>query len=198
VTGGEEGVLEEELHRLREQLVALSTQLRAETWSAHRRVNPFVENLFDWKEKGAFIGGVDVTVYDSATVIGDVTIGDHSWIGPFCLLDGTGGLEIGSYCSIATGAQLQTHDTVRWALSGGRLPYEYSPVRIGDRCFVGAQAIVTRGVNVGTGSVVGAGAVVTRDVPPGGIAIGVPARIVGTVAVEGDSVTLRLDSSGEG
>jgi acetyltransferase-like isoleucine patch superfamily enzyme len=195
---GTEVELEEELRVLRDRLVALNERLREHVWRTYRRVNPFVENLFDWKEKGAFGGGVDVTVYDSATLIGDVTIGDHSWVGPFCLLDGTGGLSIGRWCSIATGAQLQSHDTVRWAVSGGRLPYEYSPVRVEDRCFVGAHAVVTRGVTVGAGSVVGAGAVVTRDVPPGSIAVGVPAEIVGRVEIDGDLVTLRIDRAREG
>ena len=171
----------------------LNEQLRDRVRASHDRINPFAENLFGWKEKGAFVGGVDVTIYDSTTIIGDVVIGDHSWIGPFCMLDGTGGLRIGSYCSVATGAQLQTHDTVRWALSGGRLGYEYSPVTIEDHCFIGAQAVVTRGVTVGTQSVVAAGAVVTRDVPPRTIVAGVPAVSVGAVRLEGEDVRLEID-----
>jgi acetyltransferase-like isoleucine patch superfamily enzyme len=173
--------------------VRLNERLRDRVRSEHDRINPFAENLFAWKEKGAYAGGVDVTVYDSTTIIGDVVSGDHSWIGPFCMLDGTGGLRIGRYCSVAMGAQLQTHDTVKWALSGGRLAYEYSPVTIEDHCFIGAQAVVTRGVTVGTESVVAAGAVVTRDVPPRSIVAGVPAEIVGAVHLDGDEVRLEID-----
>ena len=111
------------------------------------------------------------------------------------MLDGTGGLRIGRYCSIATGAQVQTHDTVKWAISGGALGYEYSPVTIEDQCFIGAHAVVTRGVTVGTGTLVAAGAVVTRDVPAFSIVAGVPAKVVGRVHIDGDEV--RLEFEGE-
>ena len=42
---------------------------------------------------------------------------------------------------------------------------ERQPVVIGDRVFIGANAVVNMGVTIGDGAVVGAGAVVTRDVP---------------------------------
>jgi acetyltransferase-like isoleucine patch superfamily enzyme len=178
--------LDPDLRRLWDELRRLRSVLRDSTRSRYGRINPFDEDLFDWKEKGEFAGGKDVTIYDSATVVGEVRIGDHTWIGPFCSLDGTGGLTIGSYCSISSGTHLMTHDTVRWALSGGRQQYEYSPIRIGDHCFLGVNSVVTRGVSIGDRCVVGAGAVVTADLPPLSIAAGVPARMIGRVAVSED------------
>ena len=50
------------------------------------------------------------------------------------------------------------------------------PVRIGRDVFVGARAIVLKGVTIGDGAVVAAGAVVTRDVPAGAVVAGNPAR----------------------
>ena len=44
--------------------------------------------------------------------------------------------------------------------------------------WIGANAIVLRGVRVGTGSVIGAGAVVTKDVPEFAVVVGVPAKII--------------------
>lgn len=44
-----------------------------------------------------------------------------------------------------------------------------------DGVTVSAGAIVIGKVNLGAGSVIGAGAVVTKDVPPGSVAVGVPA-----------------------
>ena len=183
--------LDADLLQLWEQLLRLRSTLRDATRARYGRINPFDEDLFDWKEKGVFAGGKDVTIYDSATVVGDVTIGDHTWIGPFCSLDGTGGLTIGSYCSISSGTHLMTHDTVKWALSGGKLAYEYAPIRIGDHCFLGVSSVVTRGVAIGDCCVVGAGAVVTGDLAPMSIAAGVPARVIGRVEIADDGrVTL--------
>jgi len=187
----EDADLDPELRKLWDELRRLRGALRDATRARYGRVNPFNEDLFDWKEKGEFAGGKDVTIYDSATVVGDVQIGDHTWIGPFCSLDGTGGLTIGSYCSISTGTHLMTHDTVKWALSGGRMKYEYSPIHIGDHCFLGVNSVVTRGVTIGDRCVIAAGAVVTADVPPMSIAAGVPARLIGRVVV-GEDGTVQL------
>jgi acetyltransferase-like isoleucine patch superfamily enzyme len=49
------------------------------------------------------------------------------------------------------------------------------PVRIGKGCFVGARAIILKGVTIGDGAVVGAGAVVVNDVPAEHLAVGNPA-----------------------
>jgi len=50
------------------------------------------------------------------------------------------------------------------------------PVRIGRGVFIGARAIVLKGVTIGDRAVIGAGCVVTKDVPPRHIAVGNPAR----------------------
>lgn len=55
---------------------------------------------------------------------------------------------------------------------------------LGNDVDVGSSAIIIGAVKIGSGAIIGAGAVVTKDVPPGGIAIGNPARIINLV--EGD------------
>jgi acetyltransferase-like isoleucine patch superfamily enzyme len=61
-------------------------------------------------------------------------------------------------------------------------PERCAPVRIGDRVWIGANAIVLRGVQIGDDVVVGAGSVVSRDLPPRCIAVGAPARPVREIA----------------
>ncbi len=48
---------------------------------------------------------------------------------------------------------------------------------IGDRAFIGSDTILRAPVTIGEGAYTGAGSVVTRDVPPGKLAVGMPARI---------------------
>ena len=55
---------------------------------------------------------------------------------------------------------------------------KFAPIRVGADAFIGARAIILKGVTVGDGAVVAAGAVVTSDVPAGATAAGNPAKIV--------------------
>jgi len=186
---------DERLDKLHSDLVALHRRLRDETLETYKRMNPFIEDLSDWKERGRAWTKDDrgVTIYDSTSIVGDVEIGRETWVGPHCSLDGTGGLTIGHHCSISSGCELLSHDTARWALSGGAADYEYDPTWIGDCCFLGSRAVITKGVTIGDRSLIAAGAVVTTNLPDNSIAAGVPARRIGTVVLEDGDVRLDYD-----
>jgi acetyltransferase-like isoleucine patch superfamily enzyme len=172
--------------------MALYERLRSEVRQRWRRDLPFEEVLFDRWERAKSLGfGPGSSIYHSSYVYGDVRVGSNTWIGPHTILDGTGGMSIGDYCSISAGVQIYTHDTVRWSLSGGAADPELAPVTIGDRCYIGSQTVVAKGVSIGDGSVIGACSFVNRDVAPGAIAFGIPCRRVGSVSADGDG-TLRL------
>lgn len=51
------------------------------------------------------------------------------------------------------------------------------PIKIGRGVFVGARAIILKGVTIGDRAIIGAAAIVTKDVPCGAIAAGNPATI---------------------
>ncbi len=53
-----------------------------------------------------------------------------------------------------------------------------APVHIGDDVFIGARAIILKGVTIGDGSVIAAGSVVVGRIPGGVIAGGNPARVI--------------------
>lgn len=124
-----------------------------------------------------------------AWIIGEPVVGEGTWIGAFTVIDGSGGLTIGRGCDISCGAQIYTHSSAKRCVSGRAYPeVDRAPVTIGDRVFVGANAVVQMGVTIGEGAVIAAGAVVTRDVPARTVVSGVPARPSARVVVDGASV----------
>jgi len=90
-------------------------------------------------------------------------------------------IEIGEGTILGSGAMIIDNDFHEPLGEFGWSPNACStarPVRIGRGCFIGARAIVLKGVTIGDRAVVGAGAVVSKDVPAGMLAIGNPARVV--------------------
>ena len=61
------------------------------------------------------------------------------------------------------------------------LPYgatDIQKVKIGKDVWIGANAIVLKGITIGNGAILGAGSVVTKDIPPYEIWAGVPAKFI--------------------
>lgn len=124
----------------------------------------------------------DNPYHQLAWVVGDPQIGDGTWIGAFALVDGSGGLTIGSGCDVSAGAHIYTHSSALRCVSGRQHDIvDRRPVTIGDRVFIGANAVVQMGVTIGDEAIVGAGAVVTKDVPARTVVAGNPARPIGSV-----------------
>lgn len=92
-------------------------------------------------------------------------------------------IEVGEGTIFGSGAMVMDNDfhepAGEWGWSNdsnicGRIA---RPVKIGRGVFVGARAIILKGVTIGDRAVIGAGAVVTKDVPAGHTAAGNPARM---------------------
>jgi len=153
------------------------------------RVVSLGDMFIDRTEKANFLGfGEGTTIYDSSLVIGEVKVGKYTWIGPSTILDGSGGLEIGDHCNIASGAQIYSHETIFWVLSGGRMEYTRTKTVVGDCCYIGPNTIVSKGVRIGNHCLIGANSLVTSDLDDYSIAAGSPCKIIGKV---------RIDQKGE-
>jgi acetyltransferase-like isoleucine patch superfamily enzyme len=174
---------------LPDELRKLHAKLREETKSKWDRVLPFDELLFDRWEKASFLGvGDGTSLYHSSYVYGNVQIGNNTWVGPFTLLDGSGGLRIGKGCSISAGVQIYTHNTVTRTLAGRdlRVGVERAPTRIGDCCYIGPQTVIDMGVTIGEHCVIGAYSLVNKDIPSHSVAFGIPCRVRGHTKIGPD------------
>lgn len=157
---------------------------------------PMQDAIMDRWERAESLGfGPGSSVYNSCAIFGDVTVGENTWVGPNTLLDGSGGaLSIGSHCSISSGVQIYTHDTVLWAISGGVRDRVVGPVSVGNCVYIGSQSIIAHGVTIGDRSVVAANSFVNKDVQASSVVGGSPARILGSVVGEGENVRIEFES----
>jgi acetyltransferase-like isoleucine patch superfamily enzyme len=110
---------------------------------------------------------------------GHIALGNHSAIGPYVVIYGEGGVEIGDFCAVAT------HTTI--VAVNHRFDDITQPIRlqglnakgieIASDVWIGANCVVLDGVQIDHTSVIAAGAVVTKSVPSLSLAAGVPARV---------------------
>jgi len=192
MTNKEKQVWEEVDSQLLKEIRQLYKTLTGRMKQKWNRDLPIEELIFDRWERARQLGfGEGTSVYHNSYIYGDVRVGKYTWIGPFTLLDGTGGLEIGDYCNISSGVQIYTHDTVKWALSGGKAEYERAPVKIGNCCYIGPNTVITKGVTIGDHSLIGAYTLVNKSIPENSIAFGIPVKVVGRVKVDKDG-SIRL------
>lgn len=167
---------------LLKQLRALWVQSRRDLNEKWKRTLPFGDYVVDRWEKAKELGfGEGTSCYDSVVIIGDVKVGRDTWIGPFVVLDGSASLTVGSNCSISAGVQIYSHDSVKWATSGGQMSYEKAPTKVGDNCYIGPNCVIGKGVTIGAGSIIGANSLVLKDIPENSKAYGNPCVVTGYV-----------------
>lgn len=153
------------------------------------RILPFGEYISDRWVKAKQLGfGFDSSIYDSSLVFGNVKVGKNTWIGPFTILDGTGGLIIGDNCSISAGVQIYSHDNVEKTIFGNAKNIRYSQTIIGDNTYIGPNTIVQKGVVIGSRVIIGANSFVNKSIESGVKAWGSPIKVVGPVDNEGINV----------
>lgn len=171
---------------LKKEILKLYEQQESFMKEKYDRTLSFQDGLFDRFERAKRLGfGEDASIYNSALVFGNVKAGVKTWIGPYVILDGSGGdIEIGEYCSISAGVHIYTHDSVMWALSGGKEEFSNASVYIGARTYIGAQSIIKAGVKIGTMCIVSANSFINNDVEDHSIVVGSPAKKIVNVIID--------------
>lgn len=161
---------------------------RDEMRAKYDRVLPSGELIFNRFDKGKYLhGGKDSSVYDTSVVMGDVEMGDHVWVGPYTILEGSNAkLKIGNYVSINAGVMIYTHDSTKYYISGGKEAFSKGDVTIGDYTVIGTMSMVGCGVRIGSHCVIGAHSFVNKDIPDNSIVAGTPAKVIGKVVIKED------------
>lgn len=106
-----------------------------------------------------------------------IVIGENVFINYNCTMLDSAYIHIGNNVLIGPNCQFYTPQHPFDFLER-RQPQETAyPITIGDDTWIGGGVIVLPGVNIGERCIIGAGAVVTKDIPNDSIAMGNPARV---------------------
>jgi bifunctional UDP-N-acetylglucosamine pyrophosphorylase / glucosamine-1-phosphate N-acetyltransferase len=173
------------------------TVLRGRTEIGERcRIGPFAEIKdsvvgdeahveHSWLEEVEFGAGSDCGPYvklrPGTRVAGGVHIGSFVEIVRSSIGRGTaighvsylGDTTVGEDVNIGAGAITANYDGTR-----------KHPTVIDDGAFIGVDTMLRAPVRIGRGAKTGAGSVVTKDVPPGVVAVGMPARPIRRIKAE--------------
>ena len=123
-------------------------------------------------------------IADSAVVIGDTTLGEHSSIWPGCIIRADiNFIVIGNRTNIQDGSILHLADDYGVSI-GNDVTVGHGAIihacAIEDECLIGMGATIMDGAVIGKNSIIGAGALITGGtrIPPGSLAMGSPATVV--------------------
>jgi len=119
-------------------------------------------------------------IYSWATI----SVGDDVYIGPEAVMSAVKGITIGN--KVMMGPRVMfiggNHNTSQLGTFMADVKEKREtddlPIVVEDDVWIGAGAMIFKGVILGRGSIVAAGAVVTKSVPPYAIAAGIPARVL--------------------
>jgi len=130
-------------------------------------------------------------IADSANVLGDVTLGEHTSIWFQAVARGdVHWIKVGNYTNVQDGAVLHVTNG-RYPLTiGERVTIGHKALlhgcTVGNDCLIGMGAILLDDVTVGDGCVVAAGALLPpgKKYPPNSLILGSPAKAVRTLTPE--------------
>jgi acetyltransferase-like isoleucine patch superfamily enzyme len=160
-------------------------------FSTYRKLRLSANNRLVVGEGSIFEGSIAFERDDAEVIVGCNSLVGNSLIVCACRV------EIGDDVLVSWGCTIMDSDShpigwrertkdVREALQGSKdwSRTAIKSVRLGDKCWVGAHAIVLKGVQIGEGAIVAAGSVVTKSVLPWTVVGGNPAKLIREIPIE--------------
>jgi len=128
--------------------------------------------------------GNGVYIANTATIVGDVTLGEHSSVWYGAVLRGDiNRIVVGHHTNIQDNAVLHLADDFP-CIVGNHVTIGHSAIvhacTVGDDVLIGMGAVILDGAEIGAQSLIGAKALVKQGmkIPPGSLVVGMPARVV--------------------
>ena len=136
-------------------------------------INKFFQNILDINNETPWM------VHFTSKVVGDISIGKNVWtsfaLSGNCYIQGGNGIVIGDDTIFAPGVKIISADHDPKDL---KIWKKERAIKIGKNCWIGSNAVILPGVELGDNVIVGAGAVVTKNFPSNCVIAGVPSKII--------------------
>ena len=132
-----------------------------------------VHSQFIINGSACICNGCRITIEGGAKLV----LGRDTFINENCRITACTEISIGDGCWIAWDVNIIDSD-FHQINENSTIKPKTAPILIEDKVWIGARAIILKGVTIGKGSIIAAGAVVTGDVPSNCLAIGTPAKVI--------------------
>lgn len=160
-------------------------------WKDHKYRNSLAETAIvsrDSEVKNSRMG--EYSRLKPNTELRDSTLGDYSIVSSFSIINAA---DIGKFNSIGPGVFIGLWEHNMWVSTHGFYAFESCGefvkgfknleldnvrVRVGSDVWIGANAVILKGVTIGDGAIIGGGSVITKDVEPYAIVVGNPQRLL--------------------
>jgi serine O-acetyltransferase len=158
-------------------LARLRVPLSLKVWAVgNYRLSHWFLNRVRPRALGRVLGGLSFIGQRMLSAVTGLEINPHAHLGPGLMIphDGfivIGPVRVGRHCTLSHNV------TIGQGLQGDGPAHDDTPV-LGDRVWVGPGAVIAGPIKVGSDASVGANSVLLRDVPPRGVVLGVPARLL--------------------
>nr|WP_305967483.1 acyltransferase [Marinobacter salsuginis] len=122
---------------------------------------------------------------------GSIWLGDNVFVGAWSTITAKERVFVGNDTLIGERVTIRDQDHKIDGPHGlpiAEAGFSVRPITIGSDVWIGAGAVILKGVKIGNGAIIGANAVVCRDVEPRSIVGGVPARVIGQRKSDSQSV----------
>lgn len=130
---------------------------------------------------GEILVGKNAFISDHVKIVakgGRIVIGDGVFIGSGSVIVAHEGIEIGCNSLIAEYVVIRDQDHIIDSYPIQTAGFRTAPIRIGSDTWIACKASILRGATLGDRCVVGAHALVRNHIPDGMLAVGVPARAI--------------------
>ena len=102
---------------------------------------------------------------------GIIEIGNNTFFNNYCSLNSQKKIKIGSECLFGENVRIYDHNHIFDSID---IPiriqgFSSDTVEIGDRCWIGSNVTILKGVSIGENSVIGANSLIYQNIPPNSI-----------------------------